>query len=144
MVITTNKQWVCINQNLHNLCILLNHNKKYLFTTEYGLARKVLFASLVAATGWSIKACLSWWSSSKSVNDSDGAIQWEKVGQVGQLLWYPIKSMGPVSVLKLNVTKSGIKSELLKDRILVVTDSLGRVIRVRNYPKIVQVLTLFI
>lgn len=66
--------------------------------------------------------------------------RWRRVGEISDLLCYPIKSCGPIRVNTLKCTNLGVEDKLLRDRtFMVVTSSDGQFTTGRQHPKLVQI-----
>ncbi|XP_017766462.1 PREDICTED: mitochondrial amidoxime reducing component 2 isoform X2 [Eufriesea mexicana] len=80
-----------------------------------------------------------WWWWTKRQKDRLPT-QWRKVGELSDLVTYPVKSLGPVRMNKMECTKLGLKSGWLRDRTLMVIDLNGHFVTARQWPKMVQVM----
>lgn len=81
---------------------------------------------------------LWWWWWSKRQKEKPPS-RWRKVGELSDLVVYPVKSLGPVRMNTMECTKLGLKSGWLRDRTLMVIDLNGHFVTGRQNPKMVQV-----
>ncbi|XP_014475751.1 PREDICTED: mitochondrial amidoxime reducing component 2 [Dinoponera quadriceps] len=65
--------------------------------------------------------------------------KWRKVGELSDLIAFPVKSLGAVRITSMECTPLGLKSGWMRDRTLMVIDLDGRFITARQLPKMVQV-----
>lgn len=80
-----------------------------------------------------------WWWWTKRQKERPPS-EWRKVGELSDLIVYPVKSLGSVRVNSLECTKLGLKSGWLRDRTLMVIDLNGHFVTGRQWPKMVQVM----
>lgn len=80
-----------------------------------------------------------WWWWSKRQKEKPPS-RWRKVGELSDLVVYPVKSLGPVRMNTMECTKLGLKSGWLRDRTLMVIDLNGHFVTGRQNPKMVQVI----
>lgn len=65
--------------------------------------------------------------------------KWKKIGDVDDLVLYPVKSMGPLQVNSFECSLMGPKIGLFRDRSFMVVNESGRFISARKYPKMIKV-----
>lgn len=66
--------------------------------------------------------------------------QWRKVGELSDIICYPIKSCGPVRVNTVNCSKLGLSDGHLRDRVfMVIQTKNGRFVTARQYPQMVKI-----
>ncbi|KZC04339.1 MOSC domain-containing protein 1, mitochondrial, partial [Dufourea novaeangliae] len=65
--------------------------------------------------------------------------RWRKVGELSNLIAYPVKSLGPVRMNTMECVKLGLKSGWMRDRTLLVIDLNGHFVTARQYPRMVLV-----
>lgn len=65
--------------------------------------------------------------------------KWRKVGELSDLVAYPVKSLGPIRYTTMECTKLGLKAGWLRDRTLMVIDLDGNFVTGRQIPKMVQI-----
>lgn len=66
--------------------------------------------------------------------------QWRKVGELSDIICYPIKSCGPVRVNTVNCSKLGLSDGHLRDRVfMVIQTKNGKFITARQYPQMVKI-----
>lgn len=65
--------------------------------------------------------------------------KWQKVGEVSDLIAYPIKSLGPIRMNSMEGTILGLKSGWMRDRSLMVIDRRGRFVTATQIPSMVLV-----
>ncbi|CAK9825905.1 Mitochondrial amidoxime-reducing component 1 [Anthophora retusa] len=92
-----------------------------------------------ATVGAGTVIVLLWWWWTKKPKEQPPA-QWRKVGELSDLVVYPVKSLGPVRMNSMTCTKLGLKSGWLRDRTLMVIDLNGHFVTARQWPKMVQVI----
>lgn len=66
--------------------------------------------------------------------------EWRYVGDITEIISYPIKSCGPIRYSSVNCTVIGIEHDNLYDRTFLVTDLDGNFITARRYPKMVTIM----
>lgn len=70
--------------------------------------------------------------------------RWRHVGEISELVCYPIQLCGPIKVNTLTCTNQGVKDHLLRDRtFMVLTSRNGKFTTVRQYPKLVHIFPRF-
>ncbi|XP_012263157.2 mitochondrial amidoxime-reducing component 1 [Athalia rosae] len=65
--------------------------------------------------------------------------KWRKVGELSDLIVFPVKSLGAVRLNSMECTPLGLRDGWLRDRTLMVIDLDGQFVTARNIPKMVQV-----
>lgn len=65
--------------------------------------------------------------------------EWKKVGELTDLICYPVKSCGPVRVSSIYCSKIGLESNLMRDRIFMVVRTDGDFVSAREFPTMVLV-----
>ncbi|XP_015185949.1 PREDICTED: mitochondrial amidoxime reducing component 2-like [Polistes dominula] len=65
--------------------------------------------------------------------------KWRKVGELSDLVIYPVKSLGPIRCTTMECTKLGLQIGWLCDRTLMVIDMNGHFVTARQMPKMVLV-----
>ncbi|RLU24163.1 hypothetical protein DMN91_004373 [Ooceraea biroi] len=65
--------------------------------------------------------------------------KWRKVGELSDLITFPVKSLGPIRMTAMECTVLGLRSGWLRDRTLMVIDLDGHFVTARQIPKMVQV-----
>lgn len=66
------------------------------------------------------------------------------MGEISELVCYPIQFCGPIKVNTLTCTNLGLKDHLLRDRtFMVLTSRNGKFTSVRQYPKLVHIFPRF-
>jgi hypothetical protein len=65
--------------------------------------------------------------------------RWRKVGELSDLIAFPIKSLGPIRMMEMECTILGLKYGWMRDRTLMVIDLDGHFVTARQLPKMVQV-----
>lgn len=66
--------------------------------------------------------------------------RWRKVGEVSDLLCYPIKSCGWIRISEFDCTIIGVQNDFIRDRTFMVVNMNGEFVTARQYPKLVQVM----
>nr|XP_012232102.1 PREDICTED: mitochondrial amidoxime-reducing component 1 [Linepithema humile] len=91
-----------------------------------------------AAVGAGTAVFFIWWWWTKKQKPRPPST-WRKVGEVSDLVAYPIKSLGPIRLNSMEATILGLKSGWMRDRSLLVIDLEGRFLTARQIPSMVQV-----
>lgn len=65
--------------------------------------------------------------------------KWRKVGEITELLCFPIKSAGCIRVDSINCSEIGLEDGYLRDRIFMIAKTNGEFVTGRGYPKIVLI-----
>lgn len=91
-----------------------------------------------AAVGAGTAVFFFWWWWNRRTKYQPPS-KWRKVGELSDLVVYPVKSLGPVRYTTMECTKLGLKWGWLRDRTLMVIDLDGHFITARQIPKMVQV-----
>ncbi|XP_011493995.1 PREDICTED: mitochondrial amidoxime reducing component 2 isoform X2 [Ceratosolen solmsi marchali] len=65
--------------------------------------------------------------------------KWRKVGELSDLLCFPVKSLGAIRLNSMECTQMGLRSGWLRDRILMVIDLDGQFVTARQMAKMVQI-----
>ncbi|XP_055845835.1 mitochondrial amidoxime reducing component 2-like [Episyrphus balteatus] len=65
--------------------------------------------------------------------------EWKKIGELTDLICYPVKSCGPVRVSSIYCSKLGLENNLMRDRIFMLVGTNGDFVTARQYPKLVLV-----
>lgn len=65
--------------------------------------------------------------------------KWRKVGEISELICYPIKSCAPVRTTYVNCAILGIANNFLRDRVFMITKLDGNFITARAYPLLVKI-----
>lgn len=88
--------------------------------------------------GVGVGALLAWWAWRRR-NQLDTPIKWEEVGEVSQLVIYPLKSARGVKVTEAEATSYGLACDLLEDRSFLTVTKEGKFITGRQAPKLTTV-----
>lgn len=91
-----------------------------------------------AAVGAGTAMVFLWWWWTKKQTDRPPR-KWRKVGELSDLIAFPIKSLGPIRLTSMECTELGLRSGWLRDRSLMVIDLNGHFVTARQQPKMVQV-----
>lgn len=91
-----------------------------------------------AAVGAGTAVFFVWWWWTKRQRYQPPS-KWRRVGELSDLIVFPVKSLGPVRITAMECTPLGLRSGWLRDRSLMVIDLDGRFITARQIPKMVQV-----
>lgn len=65
--------------------------------------------------------------------------KWRRVGELSDLVYYPIKSCGPIRVNQLECTQLGLNDNGLRDRTFMIITPERQFITARAHPKVVQI-----
>ncbi|XP_044728951.1 mitochondrial amidoxime-reducing component 1-like isoform X2 [Chrysoperla carnea] len=65
--------------------------------------------------------------------------KWKKVGEISDLVCFPVKSMGPIRETEMEATNLGLKKGNLRDRVFMVVNLKGEFLTARQYPKMVLI-----
>ncbi|XP_076236968.1 mitochondrial amidoxime reducing component 2 [Calliopsis andreniformis] len=98
---------------------------------------RLTYVSAIAVGAGTVVVFLWWWWTKKQKDQLP--TQWRKVGELSNLVAFPVKSLGPIRMTSMECTKLGLKSGWLRDRTLLVIDLNGHFITARQWPKMVQV-----
>lgn len=66
--------------------------------------------------------------------------RWRKVGEISDLLAYPIKSCGWIRIDDFDCETIGVQKKNIRDRTFMVVNAKGQFVTARQYPKLVQVM----
>lgn len=91
-----------------------------------------------AAVGAGTAVFFIWWWWTKKQKPQPPS-KWRKVGELSDIMVFPIKSLAPIRMTEMECTILGLKSGWLRDRTLLVIDLEGRFITGRQLPKMVNV-----
>ncbi|XP_001605008.2 mitochondrial amidoxime reducing component 2 [Nasonia vitripennis] len=80
-----------------------------------------------------------WWWWTKRHQRHRPPSKWRKVGELSDLICFPVKSLGPIRVNSMECTMLGLKSGWMRDRTLMVIDLDGQFVTGRQMPRMVQV-----
>ncbi|GAB1865840.1 MOSC domain-containing protein 1, mitochondrial [Camponotus japonicus] len=92
-----------------------------------------------AAVGAGTAAFVIWWWWIKKQKPQSPS-KWRKVGELSDIMVFPIKSLGIIRMKEMECTKLGLRSGWLKDRTLMVIDLEGRFLTARQLPKMVNII----
>lgn len=81
---------------------------------------------------------LAWWFWNRRQREQPPK-KWRKVGELSDLIVFPVKSLGPVRLNSMECTPLGLKDGWLRDRTLMVIDMNGHFVSGRQIPRMVQV-----
>ncbi|KAL7029785.1 hypothetical protein ACKWTF_006365 [Chironomus riparius] len=97
--------------------------------------------ALYIGTGVAISAGFAYaaYNFTKRVLDNRVPKKWRKVGEVTDLICYPIKSCGWIRTNEFNCSQIGIERDNIRDRVFMVVRTNGEFITARAYPTMVQV-----
>ncbi|XP_076760097.1 mitochondrial amidoxime-reducing component 1-like [Xylocopa sonorina] len=98
---------------------------------------RLTYVSATAVGAGTAVVVLWWWWTKRQKEKPP--LQWRKVGELSDLIMYPVKSLGPVRMNKMECTILGLKTGWLRDRSLMVTDMKGHFVTARQWPKMVQI-----
>ncbi|XP_018368957.1 PREDICTED: mitochondrial amidoxime-reducing component 1 [Trachymyrmex cornetzi] len=91
-----------------------------------------------AAVGVSTAVFFIWWWWNRKQKPQPPS-KWRKVGELSDMVVFPVKSLGAVRMTEMECTTLGLKSGWLRDRTLLVIDLEGRFLTARQLPKMVNV-----
>lgn len=108
---------------------------KYLsnLLTEHSRVSIAIAAGIGVATVWG----LTYWY--RKYIEEIPPKKWRKVGELVDLITYPIKSCGPVRLNAINCSQIGLEHGKLRDRIFMVITTNGEFVTGRQYPTLTQV-----
>ncbi|XP_011268140.1 mitochondrial amidoxime reducing component 2 [Camponotus floridanus] len=98
---------------------------------------QLIFATVVAV-GTSTAVFVSWWWWTKK-QKLQSPSKWQKVGELSDIMVFPVKSIGIVHMKEIECTKLGLRSDWLRDRTLMITDLKRRHLMPRQFPKMVNI-----
>lgn len=126
------------NNSLINETSSLKWNiAKILFTDRTRLA---YVSAAVVGAGTAVFFVWWWWTRRQRHRPPS---KWRKVGELSDLICFPVKSLGPIRVNSMECTMLGLKSGWMRDRTLMVIDLDGQFITGRQMPRMVQVRWIF-
>ncbi|XP_011268142.2 mitochondrial amidoxime-reducing component 1 isoform X1 [Camponotus floridanus] len=96
----------------------------------------VLVTAAAVGAGTAVFVTWWWWAKEKKQKPPS---KWQKVGELSDIMVFPIKSLGIVRKKEMLCTKLGLKSGWMKDRTLMVIDHDGRFLTARQLPKMVNI-----
>ncbi|XP_076175776.1 mitochondrial amidoxime-reducing component 1 [Ptiloglossa arizonensis] len=99
---------------------------------------RLTYVSAVVVGAGTVAVFLWWWWT-KRQKDAPPS-QWRKVGELSDLIAFPVKSLGSVRMTSMECTTLGLKSGWMRDRTLLVIDLNGHFVTARQVPKMVQVI----
>lgn len=109
----------------------------YIFNVKFFLVENkqlIIAAGVGFATAATIGAI---WLYNKKSRDAIPK-RWKKVGEVSELICYPIKSCGPIRIDSVNCSILGIDNDYLRDRVFMITKD-RTFITARAYPTLVKI-----
>ncbi|XP_044731243.1 mitochondrial amidoxime-reducing component 1-like [Chrysoperla carnea] len=65
--------------------------------------------------------------------------KWQKVGEISDLICFPIKSCAPIRETEMEATNLGLKKGLIRDRVFMVVNLEGEFVTARQIPKMVLI-----
>ncbi|XP_012288201.1 mitochondrial amidoxime reducing component 2 isoform X3 [Orussus abietinus] len=92
-----------------------------------------------AAVGTGTAVIFVWWWWTRKYKRDQPPSKWRKVGELSDLITFPVKSLGPIRMTEMECTTLGLKSGWLRDRTLMVIDLDGQFVTGRQLPAMVQV-----
>lgn len=98
---------------------------------------RLAYVTAAAVGAGTVMVFLWWWWTRKQGEKPPS--KWRKVGELSDLVAFPIKSLGPIRLTSMECTPLGLKSGWLRDRSLMVIDLEGHFVTARQQPKMVQV-----
>ncbi|XP_076276755.1 mitochondrial amidoxime-reducing component 1 isoform X2 [Lasioglossum baleicum] len=98
---------------------------------------RLTYMSAVAVGAGTVVVFLWWWWT-KNQKDRPPS-QWRKVGELSDLIAFPVKSLGPIRLNTMECTQLGLKSGWMRDRTLMVIDLNGHFVTARQWPRMVLV-----
>lgn len=98
--------------------------------------RLAYVSAAAVAAGTAIFLAWRWWSRRQRFRPPT---KWRRVGELSDLICYPVKSLGPIRLNSMECTNLGLKNGWLRDRTLMVIDLDGQFVTGRQYPRMVQV-----
>ncbi|XP_053999671.1 mitochondrial amidoxime-reducing component 1 [Hylaeus anthracinus] len=102
------------------------------------LDRMRLTYTSAAVVGAGTVAVFLWWWWTKRQKEALPS-QWRKVGELSDLIAFPVKSLGSVRMTSMDCMPLGLQSGWMRDRTLLVIDLNGHFVTARQVPKMVQV-----
>lgn len=70
--------------------------------------------------------------------------KWRRVGELSELIGYPIKSCGAIRVNQFDCTQLGLKDGEMRDRVFMIVTPESNFITGRSHPKVVQIIPRFV
>jgi len=88
------------------------------------------------SAGTAVFVIWGWWTKKQKLQPPS---KWRKVGELNDIMVFPIKSLGIIRMKEMECTTLGLRSGWLKDRMLMVIDLEGRFLSARQLPKMINV-----
>lgn len=88
--------------------------------------------------GVGVGALLAWWAWRRH-HQSDTPARWEEVGEVSELVIYPLKSGRGIKVTEAEATRYGLAVDYLEDRSFMAVNKEGKFLTGRQLPKLTTV-----
>ncbi|KAG0724910.1 Mitochondrial amidoxime-reducing component 1 [Chionoecetes opilio] len=86
--------------------------------------------------GVGVGALLAWWAWRSEYFYPETPTKWEEVGEVSELVIYPLKSGRGVKVTEAEATRYGLARDLLEDRSFVVVTSADTIMFANDKPRL--------
>ncbi|XP_058804398.1 mitochondrial amidoxime-reducing component 1 [Phymastichus coffea] len=99
--------------------------------------RAAYVSAIVVGAGTAVFLVWWWWSKRQRERPP---LKWRKVGELSDLICFPVKSLGPVRLNEFECTQLGLKFGWMRDRTLMVIDLDGQFVTGRQYPRMVQII----
>ncbi|XP_076620618.1 mitochondrial amidoxime-reducing component 1 [Colletes latitarsis] len=99
---------------------------------------RLTYVSAVVVGAGTVAVFLWWWWAKRQKEKPPS--KWRKVGELSDLIAFPVKSLGSVRMTSMECTKLGLQSGWMRDRTLLVIDLNGHFVTARQVPKMVQVI----
>ncbi|GAB1865842.1 MOSC domain-containing protein 1, mitochondrial [Camponotus japonicus] len=98
--------------------------------------RLAFVTTAVVSAGTAVFVIWGWWTKKQKLQPPS---KWRKVGELNDIMVFPIKSLGIIRMKEMECTTLGLRSGWLKDRMLMVIDLEGRFLSARQLPKMINI-----
>ncbi|XP_046422993.1 mitochondrial amidoxime reducing component 2 isoform X2 [Neodiprion virginianus] len=102
------------------------------------MERSRLAYATAVVVGAGTAVALVWWFWTRRQKEQPPK-KWRKVGELSDLIVFPVKSLGAVRLNTMECTPLGLRDGWLRDRTLMVIDMDGHFVTGRQLPRMVQV-----
>ncbi|KAL0134400.1 hypothetical protein PUN28_001289 [Cardiocondyla obscurior] len=115
--------------------LIFFYHINFLYLIFSDKARLTYATTVAIGVGTAVFVIWWWWNRKQGPKPPS---KWRKVGELSDMVMYPVKSLGPVRKTEMECTTLGLKSGWLRDRTLLVIDLEGRFLTARQQPKMVN------
>ncbi|EFN73480.1 MOSC domain-containing protein 1, mitochondrial [Camponotus floridanus] len=98
--------------------------------------RLAFVTTAVVSAGMAVFVIWGWWTKKQKLQPPS---KWRKVGELNDIMVFPIKSLGIIRMKEMECTTLGLRLNWLKDRMLMVIDLKGQFLSARQLPKMINI-----